>query len=430
MAKEFPELKDAAIESRYKAAKKVYEDNGINVDEVVDVVVNSIPLSMHCWQGDDVRGFESTGPLTGGIMATGNFPGAARNAKELRQDAEKAFSMIPGTPRFNLHAIYLENHGKPVGRDAICYENFSEWVEWAKVSGIGLDFNPTFFSHPDKKLAGLTLSNPSRAIRRYWIEHALRCREISEMIAKEKDDDVVLNYWTPDGMKDTPVDRKGPRDRLGASYAEIFAKKIDKRVKESVEGKLFGMGVEAYTVGSHEFLFGIAMKHQKMLCLDMGHFHPTETINDKLSAVLPYVPGVLVHMSRGVRWDSDHVVLYNDELRDVAHELVRGGALTSGKVYLATDYFDASINRVGAWVTGQRAVYKAVLNAMLEPGRKLAELEMAERGYEKQALLEAQKTMPFGDIWNYVCMTSVVPTDNGCINQVVDYQRKVLDKRN
>lgn len=424
MAKEFSELGSEAIERRYQEAKEIYAANGINTDAVLDRL-KEVSLSMHCWQGDDVRGFESVGPLTGGIVATGNFPGAARSPEELRLDATMAFSMIPGRNRFNLHAIYGEFEGKKVDRDEISIDQFRNWVLWAKETGIGLDFNPTFFSHP--KAAGYTLSNADEGIREFWVEHGIRSRKIAAEIAKELGDVVVNNFWIPDGSKDTPIDRWSPRRRLDHSYSEIFASIVDPRVKDAVEGKLFGIGSESYVVGSHDFLMNMAVKYNKMLCLDMGHFHPTEQVGDKLSAVLPYVPGVLMHLSRGVRWDSDHVVLYSDELRDVAHELVRGDVLD--RVCLATDYFDASINRVGAWVNGQRAVHKALMYAMLEPTEKLRELESAGRGYEVQGLLEANKTLPFGDVWNYHCLKSNVPTDNGCINNIAAYQNEILSKR-
>lgn len=411
------------INSRYEDAKEVYASYGVDTEKVLKIL-SGIKVSMHCWQGDDVGGFEvnETG-LTGGIMATGNYPGKARNADELRKDAEKAFSLIPGKHRFNLHAIYLESKGKFVDRNGVSPASFSSWVDWAKDLKIGLDFNPTFFSHP-KSSSGMTLSSPDKSVRNFWIEHGVKSREIAADFAKKLNCVCVNNIWVPDGMKDFPADRLGPRERLTASLDEIFKKNLGGKVKDAVEGKLFGIGSEEYVVGSGEFYLGYSVTRKKLLCMDMGHYHPTETIHDKLSAVLQFVPELLIHVSRPVRWDSDHVVILNDDLLSLAKEIIRCNAL--GRVYLATDYFDASINRIGAWVIGMRSLLKALLIALLEPADTLKKLELDSKGAEKLALSEEMKTLPFGNVWDYHCFKNSVPVGSCWIAEMGKYEREVL----
>ena len=351
------------IEKAFALAKERYAELGVDVDAAIERV-NKIQISLHCWQGDDVAGFESAGELTGGILSTGNYPGKARTPDELRSDAEKAFSLIPGTQRFNLHAIYLENNGKKVDRNEIGPENFQGWVDWAKAQKIGLDFNPTFFSHP-KAADGLTLSHPCKEIRDFWIEHDKCCRKIANYFGEQLGSPCVVNHWTPDGMKDTPVDRLSPRKRLAESYDEIFSVKYPKEnIRDGIESKLFGIGVESYTVGSHEFCMGYAVKNNLLLTLDAGHFHPTECISDKISSASMFVDEILLHVSRGVRWDSDHVVTWNDQMRAIAEELIRNNLIE--RTYFALDFFDGTINRVAAWTIGTRNAIKALLCAALE----------------------------------------------------------------
>ena len=422
----FTEQSAGKTASRYAEAKELYASLGVDTEKAMKAL-SGVKVSMHCWQGDDVGGFEvnETG-LTGGIMATGNHPGRARNADELRKDAEKAFSLIPGKQRFNLHAIYLESKGKFVDRDNVSAEQFSGWIDWAKEQGVGLDFNPTFFSHP-KSSSGMTLSNPDKSIRRFWIEHGIRSREIAAEFSRKLKSACVNNVWVPDGMKDAPADRLAPRQRLRESLDEIFKAKVGGNVKDAVEGKLFGIGSEEYVVGSHEFYLAYSITRKKLVCMDMGHYHPTETINDKLSAVLPFVPELLIHVSRPIRWDSDHVVIMNDDLLNLAKEIVRCDAL--GKVYLATDFFDASINRIGAWVIGMRSLQKALLFALLEPGAILKKFEIGGHNAEKLALSEELRTLPFGDVWNYYCESKSVPVGTSWIGELEKYDMEVLSKR-
>ncbi|HBC86596.1 MAG TPA: L-rhamnose isomerase [Lentisphaeria bacterium] len=414
------------IGSRYNEAKEIYASLGVDTEKAMKTL-SSVKISMHCWQGDDVGGFEvnETG-LTGGIMATGNYPGRARNADELRKDAEKAFSMIPGKQRFNLHAIYLESDNKFIDRDKVSARHFSRWIEWAKEQGIGLDFNPTFFSHP-KSSSGMTLSNPDKAIRKFWIEHGIRSREIASEFSGKLNGRTVNNLWIPDGMKDIPADRSGPRQRLLESLDEIYKSKVAGDVKDAVEGKLFGIGSEEYVVGSNEFYLAYSITRKKLVCMDMGHYHPTETIHDKLSAVLPFAPELLIHVSRPIRWDSDHVVIMNDDLVNLAKEIIRCDAL--GRVYLATDFFDASINRIGAWVIGVRSLQKALLIALLEPSGTLRKLELAGRNAEKLALSEELRALPFGDVWNFYCESKSVPAGASWIGELEKYEKDVLSKR-
>jgi L-rhamnose isomerase len=421
-----PMTSDKKINSRYEDAKEIYASYGVDAEKALKAL-SEIKVSMHCWQGDDVGGFEvgETG-LTGGIMATGNYPGKARNADELRRDAEKAFSLIPGTHRFNIHALYLESNGEFIDRDCISPANFSRWVDWAKDLEIGLDFNPTFFSHA-KSSSGMTLSSPDKSVRNFWIEHGIRSREVAADFANKLGGACVNNIWVPDGMKDAPADRLGPRERLLESLDEIFKAKVSGNVKDAVEGKLFGIGSEEYVVGSNEFYLAYSLTRKKLVCMDMGHYHPTETIHDKLSALLPFVPELLIHVSRPVRWDSDHVVILNDDLLSLAREIIRTNAL--GRVYLATDYFDASINRIGAWVIGMRSLLKALLIALLEPADTLRKLELDGKGAEKLALSEELKALPFGSVWDYHCLKQSVPAGSGWIGEMEKYEKEVLTLR-
>jgi L-rhamnose isomerase len=364
------QITEKQIRDAYELARERYAALGVDADAAL-VRLSGIPISLHCWQGDDVGGFEAPGgTLGGGLAATGSYPGKARTAQELRQDLDRAYSLIPGQHRLNLHAIYAETGGVKVERDALLPEHFAGWVAWAKEHGHGLDFNPTFFSHP-KADDGFTLASYDDGIRRFWVDHAIACRVIGEHFGRELGTPCVTNIWIPDGLKDSPADRKSPRRLLRDSLDAILAHPVDRRYNlDAVEGKLFGLGSESYVVGSHEFYLGYALANKVLVTLDSGHYHPTETIADKLSAVLMFVDEMLLHVSRGVRWDSDHVVILNDDLQAIALELVRGGYL--GRVHIGLDYFDASINRVAAWVIGTRAMQRALLMALLEPFDELA----------------------------------------------------------
>jgi L-rhamnose isomerase len=414
------------INNDYQRAKEVYSSIGINPDIAVKTL-SKIKISIHCWQGDDVGGFETKKKsLDGGLVATGNYPGKARTPDELRQDAEKAFSLIPGKHKFNLHAIYLETNGKFVDRDEITSEHFKNWTAWAKNIGIGLDFNGTFFFHQNAN-SGFTLSHKDEKIRKFWIEHGKRAREITANFAKSLKQESVCNLWIPDGMKDFPADRYSPRKRLAESLDTIFEKKYDNNLKDSLEGKLFGIGSEEYVVGSNEFYISYAVSRQKIPCLDMGHFHPTEAVYDKISALESFVPGILLHVSRSIRWDSDHVVIFNDDLANLAKEVVRANLLD--KIYFATDYFDASMNRVGAWVIGVRSLQKALLAALLEPTAALQKLELSGKNAEKLALSEEMRTMPLGAVWNHFCEIHSVPHGTNWIAEIGRYEEKILSKR-
>ncbi len=390
--------------------------------------LSGISISLHCWQGDDVGGFENMGSeLGGGLAVTGNYPGKARTPDELRGDFEKAVSLIPGRHRFNLHACYAETGGKKVDRDQLRPEHFKNWIAWAKANRLGLDFNQTYFAHP-KAADGFTLAHPDKGIRRFWIEHGIRCREIGAAFGKALGKTCLTNLWIPDGMKDTPADRRAPRERLAEALDDVFARKIDPRLNvDSVEPKLFGIGSESYVVGSHEFYLGYAVSRKKLLCLDAGHYHPTESIADKISAVLQYLPEIALHVSRGVRWDSDHVITFNDELQSIAIELVRGDYL--GRVHIGLDYFDASINRVAAWVIGARNMIKALLKALLEPADALRRAESNGDFTARLALQEEAKTMPLGAVWDHHCLSSGVPAGEDWITEVKRYDREVLSKR-
>ena len=411
----------------YKLAKERYAELGVDTETALKIL-NGISISLHCWQGDDVGGFEKTASgLSGGIMVTGNYPGKARTVEELRADLEKTYSLIPGKHRLNLHSMYGEFGGKKVDRNEIGIEHFQSWVDWAKKCGLKLDFNPTCFSHPNAE-SGYTLSSKDRKIRRFWVEHVKRTREIAAFIGKKLDGFCINNIWIPDGSKDIPADRTTPRKLLKESLDEVFANKYDKNyLKDSIESKLFGIGSESYVVGSHEFYMGYAMKHGVMLCLDMGHFHPTESLADKISAIMQFSDELLLHVSRGIRWDSDHVVILDDELKDIANEIVQGDYLN--RVHVALDYFDASMNRVGAWVIGARATLKAMLSSLLCPHKQLSKYENKKDYFARLALMEDMKTMPFNAVWDYYCMKAGVPVGTELIDEVHNYEKKVQSKR-
>jgi len=418
---------EATIEAAYALAVERYAEVGVDVAQALAAVA-AVPVSVHCWQGDDVIGFERAATaLGGGLAATGNHPGKARTPDELRADADKAFCLIPGRHRFNLHAFYGEFSNSPVDRDEIGAENFRGWIDWARERGIGLDFNPTYFSHV-KAADNLTLSHPDPGIRRFWIDHGIACRHIAASFGKALGTPAIVNHWVPDGMKDTPIDRVSPRERLVESLDAITRHAIDPALaRDAVEGKLFGLGLESFTVGSHELYFGYALSRRLLYTLDLGHYHPTESVTDKLSAVLMYLPEVLLHVSRGVRWDSDHVVTWNDDVTALAQELVRGNFLS--RAHLGLDYFDASINRVAAWVIGCRNLIKALLAAMLEPVTLLQAAEQAGDFTGRLALLEDSKTLPFGAVWDYYCASSRVPPREAWLDEVRRYERDVLMAR-
>lgn len=403
------------VKESYELAKKRYAQYGVDTDQVIEAL-KKIPVSMHCWQGDDVIGFEDPdGQLTGGIQTTGNYPGKARTPDELRSDIEKALSMIPGKHRINLHAIYGDFEGE-VERDRIEPKHFTKWVEWAKKNGIGLDFNPTCFSHP-MSASGMTLSHPDKNVRDFWIRHCKACREIAAYIGKELGSPAVTNFWFPDGMKDVTVDKYGPRKRMMEGLDEIFSVKYPKEyILDAVESKVFGIGAESYTVGSNEFYMGYAVSRGKLLCLDAGHFHPTEVISDKVSAVFCYIDELLLHVSRPVRWDSDHVIILDDELKNIAAELVRNGFV--GRTHIGLDFFDASINRIAAWVIGMRNMQKALLLALLEPTAQLVSYEKEFDFTSRLAVLEELKTLPAGAVWDYFCETSNVPVGEAWLAEV------------
>ena len=419
---------NSQVEDHYELARSTYGAIGVDTDAALASIA-TVPISLHCWQGDDVRGFESgSKELGGGLAGTGNYPGEARNPDELRSDLERAFSLIPGTQRLNLHASYGEFEEKFVDRDQIEPRHFQGWIDWAKAQRLALDFNPTYFSH-EKAAAGFTLAHADPSIRDFWIEHGKRCRQIGAEMGRQLGSPCVTNVWIPDGFKDTPVDRMGPRTRLVDSLDRMFAQPFDpSQLLDAVECKLFGLGSESYVVGSHEFYLGYAIARKKLLCLDAGHFHPTESIADKISSVLTYLDRVLLHVSRGVRWDSDHVVTMTDDLRAIAQEVVRGDCL--GRVHIGLDFFDASINRVAAWVIGTRNMIKALLMAMLEPIEKLREAELAGDFTSRLAMLEAQHTLPFGGVWDYYCLRQGVPTEGQWLQKVQQYERTVLCQRN
>lgn len=414
------------VKAAYAAARQSFADLGIDTEAAMQQL-DTIAVSMHCWQGDDVGGFEAgAGALTGGIQATGNYPGKARNAAELRQDLETAMALIPGPKRLNLHAIYLESE-KPVERDHIEPAHFAGWVAWARKMGIGLDFNPTCFSHP-KSASGMTLAHADPAIQRFWIDHCKASRRISAYFGAELGTPSVMNIWVPDGMKDVPADRLAPRRRLLEALDEIIAEKfpVSQHI-DAVESKLFGIGAESYTVGSNEFFLGYAATRGIALCLDAGHFHPTEVISDKISAASLYVDQLLLHVSRPVRWDSDHVVLLDDETQAIAGEIVRNGL--GSRVHIGLDFFDASINRIAAWVIGTRNMKKALLRALLEPVQTLREAELREDYTTRLALQEEQKSLPWTAVWDYYCDTRQAPVGAAWLDAVKRYEASELTKR-
>ncbi|MBN3161644.1 L-rhamnose isomerase [Pectobacterium brasiliense] len=414
------------IETAWQLAKARYASLNVDVEAVLEQL-DQIPVSMHCWQGDDVAGFENTGgPLTGGIQATGNYPGKASTPDELRADLEQAFALIPGPKRLNLHAIYLES-AQPVARNEIAPEHFSTWVEWAKRHQLGLDFNPTCFSHP-LSADGFTLSHPDEKVRRFWIEHCQASRRISAYFGRELGTPSVMNIWVPDGMKDLTIDRLAFRQRLLSALDEVIAEPLDQAHHiDAVESKLFGIGAESFTVGSSEFCLGYAASRGTALCLDAGHFHPTEVISDKISSAILYVPRLLLHVSRPVRWDSDHVVLLDDETQAIAHEIVRHKLLN--RVHIGLDFFDASINRIAAWVIGTRNMKKALLRALLEPTETLRALEQNGDYTARLALLEEQKSLPWQAVWEHYCQRHDVIPGSEWLQQVRQYEETILTQR-
>ncbi len=416
-----------SIKTSYILAREHYAGFGVDTEAALRRLA-AIPVSLHCWQGDDVGGFEHSGAeLGGGLAVTGNYAGKARSADELRADLEKALSLIPGKHRVNLHACYAETGGRKVERTDYAIEHFQGWMDWCKAHGLGFDFNPTYFAHP-LAADGFTLSHPDNNVRRYWIEHGIACRRIAAEAGRQLGQTVVTNFWVPDGSKDLPIDRKTPRERLAASLDSIFAEPIDGTFnRDAVESKLFGLGSESYVVGSHEFYLGYAISRQKLYCLDAGHFHPTESIADKISSILQYIPGLLLHVSRGVRWDSDHVVLLDDATRAMMEEVVRGGFLE--QTHIGLDFFDASINRISAWVIGTRNVIKALLLALLEPHATLQAAEEAGDFTTRLAMLEELKSLPFGAIWDEYCRRAAVPAGATWLEEVRCYERSVLSKR-
>ncbi len=417
-----------SVETPFELAREQYAEWGVDVDAALHRL-STIAISLHCWQGDDVVGFEGTGQaIGGGLAVTGNYPGRARNADELRTDLDRVFSLLPGRHRLNLHASYGEfPSGHTVDRDAVEPEHFRGWIDWARSRRIGIDFNPTYFAHP-LAADGYTLAHPDPGIRRFWIDHGIACRRIAAAIGTALGSPSINNVWIPDGSKEPPLDRKGPRARLAESLDALFAESIDPMAaRDAVEGKLFGIGSESYVVGSHEFYYGYALTRKKLLCLDAGHYHPTEVVSDKLSAVLTHLDEVLLHVSRGVRWDSDHVVILSDELLAIAQELVRGDYLP--RVHIGLDFFDATINRVAAWVIGTRAMLKALLIALLEPTESLRRLEAEGDLTSRLALLEEIKALPFGAVWDHHCRTHGVPPGRDWLAEVKEYERSVLAHR-
>lgn len=413
------------VKERYEAAKEIYRAAGVDTDAALEALKN-IPVSMHCWQGDDVIGFDGAGALSGGIQATGNYPGRARTPEELMLDMDKALSLIPGTHRINLHASYaVFEDGEWADRDKLEPKHFAKWVEFAKERGLGIDFNPTLFSHV--KAENATLSSEDPEIRRFWIDHVKACIRISEYFAQELGTPCTMNIWIPDGFKDIPADRTAPRARLKDSLDQILSIDYDKsKVYVAVESKVFGIGMESCTVGSHEFYMNYASKNDILCLLDSGHYHPTEVVSDKISSMLLFFDKVALHVTRPVRWDSDHVVLFDDETREIAKEIVRGGA---DRVLLALDFFDASINRISAWVVGMRNMQKALLNALLLPNGKMAELQNERKFTELMMLSEEMKTYPLGDVWDYFCEQNGAPVKEAWFEEVKRYEADVLVKR-
>lgn len=413
--------------SIYPQVREIYAEYGVDTEKVLKQLAE-VPISLQCWQGDDVGGFETPDAELsgGGIQATGNYPGKARTLNHLREDLDAALALLPGKNRVNLHAIYGDFGGKKVDRNEVTPKHFQSWIDWAKERKLGLDFNPTFFSHPLAK-DGWTLAHRDSKVRKFWIEHGIACRKIGAEMGKQTGVVTVTNVWVPDGFKDFPFDRMAPRERLMESLDAIFKQSIDPKVHlDAVESKLFGIASESYVVGSHEFYMGYAVKNQKVLCLDAGHFHPTESIADKISSLLIYVPRLLLHVSRGVRWDSDHVVIVDDQTRAIMQEVVRCGL---DRVHIGMDFFDASINRIAAWVIGARSTRMALLQAMLEPTEKLKKYEQEDDLTSRLALLEECKNLPSGEVWNEFCRRSNVPSGFSWMDQVKQYEREKLSKR-
>ncbi len=410
----------------YEVAKELYAGIGVDTDKVIEKL-KTIPVSMHCWQGDDVRGFENpNGDLTGGIQTTGNYPGRAATIDELRADFVKATTLIPGKKRISLHAIYLDNLGEKVERNEVQPKHFDSWIEWAKANGLGIDFNSTCFSHP-LSASGFTLSSADENVRRYWIEHSIQSRIIAEYIGEKMGDVTVTNHWIPDGFKDIPIDRYAYRERLVDSYNQIFAGQNRKYNLNAIESKVFGIGAESCTITSMEMCLGYAVKNNLALTLDTGHFHPTEVVSDKISSALLFLDDVNLHVSRPVRWDSDHVVIFDDELKTIAQEITRGGF--EKRVHIGLDFFDASINRIAAWVIGTRNMMKALLYALLEPSEALKKLELAGDYTSRLALLEEYKSYPFAAVWDYYCETENVPVRDAWLAEVKKYEADVLSRR-
>ena len=417
---------ESNIQSAYQLAKERYSALNVDTDQAL-ATLEKVSISLHCWQGDDVGGFENPeGELTGGIAATGNYPGKARTADELRRDLDVVYRLLPGSHRLNLHAIYLES-GQKVERNAIEPRHFSAWKDWAKANGHGVDFNPTCFSHP-KSVDGFTLAHRDKSIRQFWVEHCIASRRIGEYFGKELGTPAVTNIWIPDGYKDSPADRRTPRELLCESLDLVLAEKIDSRYNlDAVEPKLFGIGSESYVVGSMEFYLAYAVSRNILLTLDAGHFHPTETIADKISSLLLYLDQLLLHVSRGVRWDSDHVVTFNDDLQAITQEIVRNDALE--RIHVGLDYFDASINRVAAWTIGARNTLRALLMALLEPREMLRQFETEGDFSSRLALLEELKSMPFSAVWDYHCLHKNVPVGMDFMNVIKDYEKNELSRR-
>ena len=416
-------MKEEYVLKAYAIAKERYAALGVDTDKVLEQLQN-FHLSMHCWQADDVAGFESAGDLTGGIQATGNYPGKARNLEELQADILKAKSLIPGTHRLNLHEIYGDFGGKFVDRDEVEPKHFQRWIEWGKEHNTKLDFNSTSFSHP--KSGNLSLANPDKGIRDFWIEHTKRCRAIAEEMGKAQDDPCIMNLWIHDGCKEQSVNHFMYRALLKESLDEIFAKPYA-HMKDCIEGKLFGIGLESFTVGSHDFYTAYAAANGKIPTIDTGHYHPTESPADKVSALLNFVPELMLHVSRPIRWDSDHVTIMDDPTLDLFAEIVRAGALE--RVHYGLDYFDGAINRIGAYVVGSRAAQKCMLRALIEPTAKIREYELKGQIFQVLALLEEAKVMPWNAVWDMFCLKNDVPVGDGFIPEIEQYEREVLSKR-
>lgn len=419
-------MKEKIIEKGYEYAKEIFEELEIDVEQVL-TEIDAVPISMHSWQGDDLIGFDGTGELTGGIAATGNYVGRAQTPDQLRADIDKTLSLVPGTQRLNLHACQGEVTKKGVDRDAYTIEFFQNWVDWAKERGIGLDFNPTFFSH-HKMDGDFSLTSRKESVRRFWIEHGKRCREIAADFGRQLNTPSIVNFWMPDGYKDVPADTEILRKIMIASLDEIMSEPFDKKfMREAIESKLFGLGLESYTVANHEFSLGYAISRKILYTLDAGHFHPTETISSKLTSVLQYLDEVMLHVSRGVRWDSDHVVTWDDELQNIMNEVIHNGY--SNRVHIGLDFFDASINRLACWIIGVRNSRKALLKAALTPNKTMKKAEEAGDYTSRLALIEENKSLPFAPIWDYYCLKSGVPVGKAWLDEVKRYEEKVLIER-